>query len=115
LSANGGKEILPPVLPQIHHEGASVTDPSLSRTGSSPRDREKLRDKAATFFKEKANRNVATYQQMETDRLIGETKIAKLRTLRLAKEDADREVARLALANQPIVVKKKKSAAIKAN
>ena len=52
---------------------------------------------------------------METDRLIGETKIAKLRALRLAKEESDREVARMAAANQPIVVKKKKPAAIKAN
>lgn len=51
---------------------------------------------------------------METDRLVGETKIAKLRALRLAKEDADGEVARLAAANQPTVVKKKKSVAIKA-
>jgi hypothetical protein len=92
-----------------------VTDSSLSRTGSSTRDRENLRNKASAVFKEKANRNVATYQQMETDRLVGETKIAKLRALRLAKEEADREVARIAEANRPIAVKKKKSAAIKAN
>jgi predicted TIM-barrel fold metal-dependent hydrolase len=92
-----------------------MTDSSPWRAGSSARDRENSRNKASSFFKEKANRNVATYQQMETDRLIGETKIAKLRALRLAKEEADREVARIAEANEPIVVKKKKSAAIKAN
>jgi hypothetical protein len=93
-----------------------MADTSSSRTGASAQDRENSRNKASAFFKEKADRNVATYQQMETDRLIGETKIAKLRALRLAKEDADREVARLAEANQPIVVKKKrKPAAINTN
>ena len=86
-----------------------MADSSASRSGSSARDRDS-KSKASAFFKEKANRNVATYQQMETDRLISETKIAKLRALRLAKEEADREVARVAEANQPIVVKKKKSA-----
>ena len=92
-----------------------MADSSSSRAGSSAHERENSRNKASAFFKEKANRNVATYQQMETDRLIGETKIAKLRALRLAKEEADREVARIAEANKPSVVKKKKSAAIKAN
>ena len=92
-----------------------MTDSSSSRPAPSARDREISRNKASTFFKEKADRNVATYQQMETDRLISETKIAKLRALRLAKEEADREVARIAEANQPIAAKKKKPAAIKAN
>ena len=92
-----------------------MTDSSSSRTAPSARDRENSLNKASAFFKEKADRHVATYQQMETDRLIGETKIAKLRALRLAKEEADREAARIAEANQPIVVKKKKSAAIKAD
>jgi hypothetical protein len=92
-----------------------MTDSSSSRTGSSARDRDNLRNKASAFFKEKTDRNVATYQQMETDRLVGETKIAKLRALRLAKEETDREIARLAEANPPVVVKKKKSAAIKEN
>jgi hypothetical protein len=90
-----------------------MTDSSSVRVGSSARDRENSRNKASAFFKEKANRNIATFQQMETDRLIGETKIAKLRALRLAKEETDREVARIAEANRPIVVKKKKSAVIK--
>ena len=92
-----------------------MTDSSSSRAVPSARDRENSRNKASAFFKEKAARTVATYQQMETDRLIGETKIAKLRALRLAKEEADREVARLAEANQPIVIKKKRAAAIKTN
>ena len=92
-----------------------MTDLSSSHAGSGARGRENARNKASAFFKEKANRSVATYQQMETDRLIGETKIAKLRALRFAKEDADREEARIAAANKPVVVKKKKPAAIKAN
>jgi len=84
-----------------------MTDTSSSSRVSNASARLSSRNKV---FKEKADRNVATYQQMETDRLIGETKIAKLRALRLAKEEADREAARLAEANGPIVVKKKKSA-----
>jgi hypothetical protein len=92
-----------------------MADSSSARTGSSTQDRENSRNKASAFFKEKTNRNIATFQQMETDRLIGETKIAKLRALRLAKDEADREEARIALANQPVVVKKKKAAAVKAN
>ena len=92
-----------------------MTDSSSSHTGPGAHGRENARNKASAFFKEKANRNLATYQQMETDRLIGETKIAKLRALRLAKEEADCEIARIAEASRPIMVKKKKSAAIKAN
>jgi hypothetical protein len=113
LPANGGEEISPPVL--TNTKETSVTDLSSSHAGSGARGRENARNKASAFFKEKANRSVATYQQMETDRLIGETKIAKLRALRFAKEDADREEARIAAANKPVVVKKKKPAAIKAN
>ncbi len=72
-----------------------MTDFDSSRNGSNGRDREGLRNKAASFFKEKVDRNVAIYRQMETDRLVSETKIAKLRALRLAKEEADREASRI--------------------
>jgi hypothetical protein len=92
-----------------------VTDSNSSRPGSNARDRENSRNKASAFFKEKASRTVATYQQMETDRLVGETKIAKLRALRLAKEEAEREAARLAEANAPAPVKKKKAVIINTN
>jgi hypothetical protein len=71
-----------------------MTDSNSSHNGA--RDRESLRTKASAFFKEKVDRNAAIYQQMETDRLVSDTKIAKLRALRLAKEEADREEARRA-------------------
>ena len=69
-----------------------MTDSRSSRSGSGGRDI--LRTKAAAFFKEKVDRRVATFQQMQTEQLVAETKIAKLRALRLAKEEADREAAR---------------------
>lgn len=70
-----------------------MSDSSSSRSGT--RNREDVRAKATAFFKEKADRKVAVYQQMETDRLVSEKKIAKLRALRLAKEEAERaEVSR---------------------
>jgi hypothetical protein len=84
-----------------------------SRNGG--RDREVLRTKAAAFFKEKVDRNVATYQQMETERLQSDNKIAKLRALRLAKEEAEAEEARIAAANEPAPVKKKKPIVINTN
>ena len=66
-----------------------MTNPRSSRNGSSGGDREGLRNRASSFFKKKVDGNVTTYQQMETDRLLSETKIAKLRALRLAKEEVD--------------------------
>ena len=63
-----------------------MTDSSSSRN-----DREGARTKAAAFFKEKVDRKVAIYQQMETEQLVRDTKIAKLRALRLAKEEAERQ------------------------
>jgi hypothetical protein len=81
---------------------------AYSSSGSGPRNREASRNKASQLFKEKTDRNIATYQQMETVRLVEEAKIAKLRALRLAKEEADREAARIAQLNQPVVIKKKK-------
>ena len=90
-----------------------MSESSSSRNNG--RDREGLRTKAASFFKEKVDRNVATYQQMETDRLLSDTKIAKLRALRLAKEEAEAEEARIAAANEPPPVKKKKPLVINTN
>jgi hypothetical protein len=62
------------------------------------------REKAAQFFKERETRKSAIYQQMETERVLGDAKTAKLRALRLAKEEADREAA----LNAPPAVKAKK-------
>ena len=55
--------------------------------------RDSLRQKASQFFKEKETRNAAVFEQMQTERVIGDAKTAKLRALRLAKEDADRQAA----------------------
>ena len=64
-----------------------MTNPRSSGNG---RDSEGSRSRAASFFKKKGdNSNVTTYQQMETDRLVSEAKIAKLRALRLAKEEVE--------------------------
>ena len=55
--------------------------------------RDALRNKANEFFKEKEKRSAAVFEQMQTERVISDAKTAKLRALRLAKEDADREAA----------------------
>lgn len=57
-------------------------------------DRDGRRHKAEGFFKEKDRRNAAVYEQMQTERAISDAKTAKLRALRLAKEEAEREIAR---------------------
>jgi hypothetical protein len=72
------------------------------------RDRDGARHKAADFFKAKETRSAALFQQMQTERVISDAKTAKLRALRLAKEDADREAARIAEKAGPAVAKKKK-------
>jgi len=62
--------------------------------------REALRDKASEFFKEKEKRSAAVFEQMKTERVISDAKTAKLRALRLAKEQADREATPAADAGQ---------------
>ena len=52
--------------------------------------RDGLRDKAAVFSREKEKRSEAVFEQMQTERVISDAKTAKLRALRLAKEEADR-------------------------
>jgi len=56
-------------------------------------DRDTQRHKAEGFFKEKEKRSAAVFEQMQTDRAVSDAKTAKLRALRLAKEDADRAAA----------------------
>ena len=73
-----------------------MTDSPYQRHPMSPpaRDRDGARHKAADFFKAKETRSAALFQQMQTERVISDAKTAKLRALRFAKEDADREAAR---------------------
>ena len=42
------------------------------------------------FSREKEKRSEAVFEQMQTERVISDAKTAKLRALRLAKEEADR-------------------------
>ncbi len=75
---------------------AEPTAPSEATNPPSPRNREESRRMALDLFKVKENRKALIYQQMETERVVSDIKIAKLRALRLAKEESDREAARLA-------------------
>jgi hypothetical protein len=75
-----GKEIM------TDRERHPMTPPSRNT-------RESLRHKAGEFSKEKEKRSAAVFEQMQTERGISDAKTAKLRALRLAKEDADREAA----------------------
>src|ERR1700753_765667 len=68
------------------------------------RARHGLRDKAAQFLQERETRRSVVYEEMQTERVIGDEKTARLRALRLAGEAADREAA----SNAPPQVKSKK-------
>ncbi len=87
-----------------------MTDEFNQRSNAPPqsRDRESVRKKALEHFTAKENRNSVIYQQMETERVASDTKTAKLRALRLAKEEMDAEAARL-VAENPKLPKKKRA------
>ena len=52
--------------------------------------RDALRNKASEFFKEKEKRSAAVFEQMQTERVVSDAKTAKLRALRLARDEAER-------------------------
>jgi hypothetical protein len=87
-----------------------MTDNFNQRSNTPPqaRDRDSVRKKALEHFTAKENRNSVIYQQMETERVASDAKTAKLRELRLAKEETDREAARLLVEN-PKPPKKKRA------
>lgn len=58
-----------------------------------PRDRDGKRRKDPAVFADSDNRNKALFKQMQTERVQQDAKIAKLRGLRLAREEAEREAA----------------------
>lgn len=60
---------------------------------STPQRGDRLRDKANEFFAEKKKRSEVIFEQMQTDRTLSDAKIAKLRALRLARDDAERDAA----------------------
>ena len=65
-----------------------------------PRDRDGKRRTALSFFSGGEVRNKVYFEQMQTERTVLDAKIAKLRGLRLAREEADREAAHLAKENR---------------
>jgi hypothetical protein len=64
-----------------------------------PRDRDGARRRAQNHFTAQAERDAAVKHEIAQERAVSDAKTAKLRALRLAKEEADREAA--AAAPQP--------------
>ena len=72
-----------------------------------PRDRDGARKKAQNHFVVREQRDSAIRQEINRERAATDAKTEKLRALRLAKEDADREAARLAALNAQVPKPKK--------
>jgi len=75
---------------------------------AAPRDRDGARKRAQNHFTASEQRDSAVKQMIAAERSAREANTAKLRALRLAKEEIDREAARLAAIDAPPVVAKKK-------
>ncbi|MGZ5934782.1 MAG: hypothetical protein ACXWLD_05985 [Rhizomicrobium sp.] len=76
--------------------------------------RDSARRKANTHFTASEQRDAMVKKELEQERHAFDTRTAKLKALRLAKEAADAEAAqKLAASQPPKPVKKKKAAAIK--
>jgi hypothetical protein len=75
-----------------------MTDTSRLRHPMTPpsRNPEQKRHKATDFAKQREIHKAAVFQEMQTERVLSDAKTAKLRALRLAKEEADREAVRAA-------------------
>jgi len=71
------------------------------------------RARAQNHFAASEQRDTLVKQMIASERAAVDAKTAKLRALRLAKEEADREAARLAALNAPPPAPKKKRAAPK--
>ncbi|MGZ5938039.1 MAG: hypothetical protein ACXWLK_11645 [Rhizomicrobium sp.] len=65
------------------------------------RDRDGARKKAQNHFAVREERDSAIKQEINRERAANDAKTEKLRALRLAKEETDREVARLAAVGAP--------------
>ena len=72
-----------------------------------PRDPDAIRKRAQTHFAASEQRDALVKQEIARERAAVDAKTAKLRALRLAKEEADREAARIAEANKPAPPPKK--------
>lgn len=77
--------------------------------------RDSARRKANTHFTASEQRDAMVKKELEQERHAFDSRTAKLRALRLAKEAADAELAlKLAAATPPKPVRKKKPATVKA-
>jgi hypothetical protein len=70
--------------------------------------REAARKKANDHFQVWENRTTLVKQELAAERAASDAKTARLRALRLAKEAADQEAARLAAENAPSPAKRHK-------
>ncbi len=86
-----------------------MTEPFDHRPANPPRDREGARRKALNHFAAAEKRDTAVKQELARDRAATDAKTAKLRALRLAKEETDREDARIAAENAPAALPKKRA------
>jgi hypothetical protein len=84
-----------------------MTEPFDHRPASPPRDREGARRKALNHFAAAEKRDTAVKQELARERAATDAKTAKLRALRLAKEETDREEAIEAAKNAPAAAAKK--------
>jgi hypothetical protein len=66
-----------------------------------PRDRDGARRKAQNHFAMREQRDSAIKQEIDRERAATDAKTEKLRALRLAKEEIDREAQRLAALDAP--------------
>lgn len=66
------------------------------------------RTRAQNHFTASEQRDTAVKAMIAAENAARDANTAKLRALRLAKEEADREAARLAALDAPVVVAKKK-------
>ncbi len=74
-----------------------MSDPiNTSSISPPPRDRDGARRKAQNHFEIRAERDALVKGELAKVRAEGDAKTAKLRALRLAKEESDREAALLA-------------------
>lgn len=72
-----------------------------------PRDRDGARRKALNHFAASEQRDSAVKLEISRERAANDAKTAKLRALRLAKEETDREAAKLAADKAPAAKPKK--------
>jgi len=86
-----------------------MTDPKTFPAAPG-RDRDAARRRAQNHFTVQAERDALVKRELEQERAASDAKTAKLRALRLAKEEADREAAKLAGAVEPVKkpIKKRK-------